>query len=105
MTIQYDAVWIGDDEQPGRATSLNGRQIVQEADFMRAASAMFFARHNRSINLAVTVTRKFDTVAECELFKLGHYDQLVDGPALLTCRCGAFGETTTDRSEEHTTDR
>jgi len=67
---------------------LNGRQLVQEAQFLRAVTSNFFARGNRSLTLSFTVSRVFDSVENAELFFLGHYASLSDGPASLVLSCG-----------------
>src|SRR5439155_8276986 len=70
-------------------------QIIQEAQFIQAAVASFYGRGNRSVSLAFSVTRTFDTVNACELFVHGHYGAVEDEGTLL-CRCGARGEDATD---------
>lgn len=90
MKISWDSVWLSDEfaadgQQSG--LSFNGRQLVQEADFLRAASAAFFARRNRSVALSFTVARRFSSIEAAEVFVLGHYGDLSDGPATLLCRC------------------
>ena len=67
--------------------TFNGRQIVQEVQFLRAAHSTFFARGNRSVSLSFSVTRIFDSVENAELFMLGHYESLSDGPASLVLTC------------------
>jgi hypothetical protein len=69
--------------------TLNGRQIVQEAQFLRAAYSTFFSRGNRSITLSFSVSRLFGSVENAELFMLGHYASLSDGPASLVLTCGS----------------
>lgn len=99
MKIKWDSTWLSDEFAADgfqSGLSLNGRQIVQEAEFLRAANAAFYARGNRAQQLSFTVLRRFDTAADAELFLLGHYATLVDGPASLLCRCGGGGETLTD---------
>lgn len=93
------SIWLSDEFaldgfQHGLAVS--GRQIVQEADFLRSAKAAFYARGNRSMQLSFSVLRAFTTVAAAELFLLGHYTVLEDGPGTLTCRCGGGSEPQTD---------
>src|SRR2546430_17192424 len=99
MKIKYDSLWLSDEFSADgfqSGLSLNGRQIVQEAQFLRAAQAAFFARHNRSVTLSFTVLRTFASVSAAEQFFLGHYATLTDGPATLTCRCTNTAGTTTD---------
>lgn len=99
MKILWDSVWLSDEfgaDGFQSGLSLNGRQVIQEAQFLRAANAAFYARGNRAQQLTFTVLRRFDRAADAELFLLGHYATLVDGPATLLCRCGGGGEPLTD---------
>lgn len=99
MKIKWDSLWLSDEfaaDGYQSGLSLNGRQIVQEAQFLRAAQSQFFARGNRSVSLSFSVTRVFSSVSAAEQFFLGHYATIVDGPATLTCRCKNTDGTTTD---------
>src|SRR2546426_971524 len=99
MKIKWDSIFLSDEFAADgfqSGLSLNGRQIVQEAQFLRAAQAAFYARHNRSVTLSFTVVRVFTSVSAAEQFFLGHYATLTDGPATLTCRCANTDGSTTD---------
>lgn len=52
--------------------TLNGREIIQETDFLRAVAATFYARGNRTTELAFNVTRLFTTLREAQRFALTH---------------------------------
>src|SRR2546421_807524 len=99
MKIKWDSIWLSDEfaaDGYQSGPTLNGRQIVQEAQFLRAAQSQFFARGNRSVLLSFSVTRVFSSISAAEQFFLGHYATLVNGPATLTCRCGGGSEAVTD---------
>src|SRR5436190_3255135 len=90
MKASWDGVTLSDEFVTDLFQSgftLNGHQIVQEAQFLRAAWSTFFARGNRSITLSFTVNRLFGSVENAELFFLGHYASLSDGPATLVLSC------------------
>jgi len=95
MKIKWNDTWLADDDSPAYGLTYNGQQIVQEAQFIQSAVAALYGRGNRTVTLAVSVTRTFDTVREAEAFIHGHYGGLEDEGTLL-CRCGALGEDTTD---------
>ena len=77
--------------------SQNGRQIVDEADFFRAATATFYGRGVRSVALGFAVLRTFDSAAEAEAFALLHHNDLEDeGELRVTCDGGGVdGQTVT----------
>lgn len=56
--------------------SLNGQQIVEEAQFFLAAAATFFARENAGTVLQFSVERLFSTVGAAEVFILTHQGNL-----------------------------
>ena len=95
MKLQWNATWLADDDSPAFGLSLNGQQIVQEAQFIQAASAALYGRGNRTVSLAFSVTRSFGSVSEAEQFIHAHYSSLEDEGSLI-CRCGAQGEEPTD---------
>ena len=91
MKANWDGVTLSDELTTDFGQfgfTLNGHQIVQEAQFLRSAYSTFFARGNRSVTLSFSVTRLFTTVENAELFMLGHYASLSDGPASLILTCG-----------------
>ena len=77
--------------------SQNGRQLVDEADFFRAATATFYGRGARSVAFAFAVLRTFDSAAEAEAFALLHHNDLPDeGELRVTCDGGGLdGKTVT----------
>jgi len=92
MKIKWDDLWLSDELAADGFQSglvVNGRQVIQEAQFIRAATAGLFARGNRAVTLSFTVTRVFGSFSAAEEFALTHYGALSDGPATLTCRCGS----------------
>ena len=65
--------------------SLNGQQIVDAAEFFRAATTTFYGRGVRSVALGFAVDRLFATEAAALRFALTHHNDLEDeGDLLLT---------------------
>ncbi len=95
MKIKWNDTWLADDSSPAYGLTYNGQQIIQEAQFIQSATAALWGRGNRTVTLAFSVTRTFDTVREAEEFVVSNYGTLEDEGTLL-CRCGANGEETSD---------
>ncbi len=98
MKATFDGTVLAD-ETPARAMTgfaLNGRQVVQEEQFIRAAQATLFARGNRTLRFSFSVTHTFGTIAEAETFALTHYANLADGPATLVFQCGTASEAVSE---------
>lgn len=95
MKFKWDTVQLSDDTYRAAGVSVNGRQVVQEANFLRAATASLFARKNRSIQLSFSVQRTFGTIRACEEFVLNHHNTLVDS-GTLTARVGLNTESPYD---------
>ena len=70
---------------------LNGKQVVQDAQFLRAAAAQPMARGNAVNVLQFTVTRQHVSVAEAAAFMLTAFSSL-PGSGTATVICGASGE-------------
>ena len=99
MRISLNNVWLTNDG----ATDLqswtdahdvlfNGRQVVQDAHFLRAAAAEPMARGNAVNVLQFTVTRQHVNVAEAAAYLLTTFSSLpTSGTA--TVICGASGES------------
>lgn len=75
---------------------LNGRGIIQEAQFLRAVKIALFDRGNESYTFNFEVWRVFASPGLAEQFLLGHRKSLATGNQTLTFRCGGIGEATTD---------
>lgn len=74
--------------------TVNGQQIVDEAQFFRAAAPVFYARGTLGVVLQFTVHRIFATLAAAEAFALMHFNATpLEG--LVTCVCGETGATQT----------
>lgn len=79
---------------PHSALSLNGVQLVEEAQFFRAATAGFYARGNASVALQFRAQRLFSSIRAAEAFALLHASSIpLEG--LLTCVAGESGDTQT----------
>lgn len=90
MRITYGTAEIASDNLAlgrvgPRAYSLNGRQVVDAAEFFRAATTTFYGRGNRSVAVGFEVQRFFATEGRALRFANLHYNDLADeGDLLLT---------------------
>jgi len=99
MRISLNNVWLTNDGSADLHSwtdaydvQLNGRQIVQDAQFLRALAAQPLARGNQVNQLRFKVTRQHASVAEASTFVLTAFSSLpVNGVATIVC--GAFGES------------
>ena len=99
MRISLDGVWLTNDGvsdlqswTDAHDVLLNGRQVVQDAQFLRAASAQPLARGNEVNALQFTVTRQHVSVAEAAAYVLTAFSSL-PGSGTATIICGASGES------------
>jgi hypothetical protein len=99
MRISLNNVWLTNDGVSDlRAWSdahdvrLNGRQLVQDAQFLRAVSAQPMARGNAVNELQFTVTQQHGSVAVAAAFALTAFS-LLPASGSATVVCGALGET------------
>jgi hypothetical protein len=99
MRVALNNVWLTNDGvsdlhawTDAHSVSLNGRQVVQEAQFLRAVAGELLARGNLVNELRFTVTRQHASVAEAASFLLGAFSSLPT-EGLATVVCGAPGET------------
>lgn len=74
--------------------TLNGQQIVDDAEFFRAAAPVLFDRGSAGVVLQFAVERSFTTLAQAEAFLLQH-PTAVPRAGLVTCECGDAGGTET----------
>jgi hypothetical protein len=99
MRISLNNVWLTNDGMSdlqswtdAHDVLLNGMQIVQDAQFLRAVSAQPLARGNAVNQLQFTVTRQHVSVAEAAAYLLTTFGSLpTSGTA--TIICGASGES------------
>ena len=98
MRISLGGVWLTNDGMTdlqswtdAHGVVLNGRQIVQDAQFLRAVSAEPLARGNAVNVLQFTVTRQHTSVAEAAAYVLTAFSSL-PGSGTATVICGASGE-------------
>ena len=98
MRISLNNVWLTNDGTvdlqswtDAHDVSLNGRQVVQDAQFLRSVSAEPLARGNQVNRLQFTVTRQHVSVAEAAAYVLTAFSSLPQsGTAAVVC--GASGE-------------
>jgi len=99
MRISLNNVWLTNDGvadlqawTDAHDVRLNGRQVVQDAQFLRAVAAQPLARGNQMNQLRFTVTRQHASVAEAAAWTLTAFSSLpAEGTVVLIC--GALGET------------
>ena len=72
--------------------TLNGRQIVDDAEFYQAAAATVFARDNLGTVLQFSVQCLFSTIKAAERFALLHAGE-VPRSGVVTAVCGESGDT------------
>ncbi len=99
MRISLNDVWLTNDGvaslqawTDAQSVLLNGKQVVQDAQFLRAAAAQPLARGNRVNLLQFTVTRQHASVAEAGAYALTAFSSL-PGEGTAVVICGAPGET------------
>jgi hypothetical protein len=99
MRVSLNNVWLTNDGATdlhlwtdAHDVVLNGRQVVQDAQFLRALAAEPLARGNAVNVLRFTVTQQFATVAAASAGVLTAFS-LLPGSGLATLICGALGET------------
>ncbi len=99
MRISLNNVWLTNDGvsdlqswTDAHDVELNGRQIVQDAQFLRAVAAQPLARGNAVNLLRFTVTRQHASVAEAAAYVLTAFSSL-PGSGAAAIICGASGET------------
>ena len=98
MRISLNSIWLTNDGMSdlqswtdAHDVRLNGRQIVQDAQFLRAVAAEPLARGNAVNLLQFTVTRQHVSVAEAAAYVLTAFSSL-PGSGTATIICGASGE-------------
>jgi hypothetical protein len=98
MRISLNSIWLTNDGMTdlqswtdAHDVRLNGRQIVQDAQFLRAVAAEPLARGNAVNQLQFTVTRQHVSVAEAAAYVLTAFSSL-PGSGTATIICGASGE-------------
>jgi hypothetical protein len=72
--------------------SLNGQNIIDDAQFFRAAVPSFFERGGNGVTLQFSVERLFSSLKSAEVFLLTHFGALPRS-GLITCLCGESGDT------------
>jgi hypothetical protein len=98
MRISLNNIWLTNDGvadlqawTDAHDVLLNGKQVVQDAQFLRAAAAQPLARGNAVTLLQFSVTRQHATVADAAAFVLTAFSSFPpSGTAQVIC--GAAGE-------------
>lgn len=99
MKISLNNIWLTNDGvadlrawTDAHGLTLNGRQLVQDAEFLRALAAQPLGRGNKSHTLVFSVTQQFPTVAQAAAFALTGFTNFPPNGSL-SLTCGAYGET------------
>jgi len=99
MRISINNVWLTNDGSTdlhgwtdAHDVRLNGKQVVQDAQFLRAVAAQPLARGNQVNQLRFTVTRQHPSVAAASAFVVTAFSSL-PASGLATIICGAYGES------------
>jgi hypothetical protein len=99
MRISLNNVWLTNDGvadlhawTDAHDVRLHGRQLVQDAQFLRAVAAQPLARGNQVNQLRFTVTRQFSSVAQASAFAVTAFSMLPTS-GLVVMVCGAYGES------------
>lgn len=93
MQVLFETAWLAPGQiQSAADVTIDGEQVIDDADFFRAATRTFFPRGNEFLEFAFTTHWSFQTTTAAEVFVLTHIGQLpmtnADvGP--LQCICGA----------------
>jgi len=95
MTFKWDDIYLSDSTTRAFDVTVNGRQLIQEAQFLRAAAAAFYGRANKRIQLAFSITRNFATIKLAEQWILGHHGDLANR-STLTITTGLDSESSED---------
>ena len=98
MRISLNNVWLTNDGATdlrswtdAHEVRLNGQQVVQDAQFLRAVAGQPLARGNAVNQLRFSVTRQFPSVAEASAYVLTAFSSLPPS-GTATIICGASGE-------------
>lgn len=99
MRISLNNIWLTNDGATdlhewtdAHGVRLNGRQIVQDAQFLRTVAAQPLGRGNLVNQLRFTVTRQHASVAEAAAYVLTAFS-LLPASGSVTMVCGAYGES------------
>ena len=95
MNIRFGSDWLADETTRVSQFTIDGSQLVQEADFLRATHALFIARRNRRRTITFQTDRLFGTIQAAESFIFQHYEDVGDQDDLMI-RIGLPGEGTLD---------
>ncbi len=86
LTLQNEVI-VGKNDEGHSGLRINGRQILQEADFLRADSIDLFNRKNQSTTLTFKTNKKFTDQAEADTWMLDRLPVLLDLCGLLKLTC------------------
>jgi len=99
MRISLNTVWLTNDGTvdlqswtDAHDVLLNGKQVVQDAQFLRAVAAQPLARGNAVNQLQFSVTRQHVSVAEAAAYVLTAFSSFPQS-GTATIICGASGES------------
>jgi hypothetical protein len=92
VNVLFETTWLAPGgTQAASRVRLNGRQLVDEADFFRAVTAAFYPRGNLGVVFSFQTQWQFNTTKDGEVFALTHISNLPMGPddtGVVQCVCG-----------------
>lgn len=84
----------GEGEEGSRGLRIDGRQLVQQGQFLRATNGRPFARGNRVRTVSFSVHREFDNYRDAETFLLEHAaSALTNGTLVMIARADTGAQT------------
>ena len=94
MIIAYGGITIAPGGLAGEPAEfkLDQKAITEQAEFFRAAAAIWYHRGNISATLGFSVTRQFNSLKDAWVFMMTHVNALA-GRADLVLTCGEGGDT------------
>jgi hypothetical protein len=97
MRIVFETTWLAPGGvQAADGVRVNGQQIVDDADFFRAAASAFYPRGNLAVSLQFVTHWTFNTAKLAEVFALTHIALLPMGPGdlgVVQITCGNAPDT------------
>lgn len=83
MNIRFGTQQIADESTRVSQFRIDGSQLVQASEFLRAARSVFTARKNRKRTISFMTDRMFTTIKDAETFLFQHYEDVADQDTLV----------------------
>lgn len=99
MNVIFSTSWLAPGgTQAARNVRVNGKQLVDDADFFRAATMSFYPRGNQSVELRFVTSWQLASLRAAEVFVMTHARNLpmsVNDLGVVQCICGLPPDTQT----------